>query len=346
MLLFCDSFFYPSSEIFNKWSSSATPTYWNISSTAGRRNNNAIVCTYPGSALTKNLEVQSAIIITGFGIFNRGSLTQSAVFQALEGSNLQASVEVLADGSIRANGASNPFISVVPSLTSLPNLIKSGVYAYLEVKVKVGMTAGSITVKVDNVVVLEFLNIRTQNYTDAGYITVVKYDVASRNFLGPNSGSICDLYICNGLGPASNDFLGDIRVDYRPVVGNGSVNQYTAPNGDPHWSLVSNNNIVPTTYLTSSLLGDRELFKISALPSLPGSIKGIQITSVAYRGESGSMAIRNSIKSGSEIVDSPSMPLSTSKSQYRFIQEINPANGLPWTTSSLSTVEVGVITSS
>ena len=152
-------------------------------------------------------------------------------------------------------------------------------WIYVELKIVFHPTAGSVEIRVNGNTLAKTTGTNTiatsnnsANSMTVGLITYGgSYGVASL---------MDDLYICDGTGSSSNDFLGACKVETNFPLSDGSLSQWTPNTGTTGYNLVNEVGYdSDTTYLSSSTTSQTELFKFRA--QYTGRTVGMQVVNVS-----------------------------------------------------------------
>src|SRR4029450_12895211 len=233
--LFCDSFdHYVTADISEKWSAGSLV----VGAGAGRRGSAAFRADFNQfNAVTRTLPVTNATAIIGVAykpttIISHGSGT---FLQIRAGGTTMVGRKLSAAGFIEAWRGSAYTGTLLGTATT--GALTTGAFAYVEVKALIHPSAGTITVRVDNAVVL---TLSGQNTGGSSWDNVQLANTDSGGF-GANW-YYDDLYILDGAGAAPwNDFLGDCRVDARVPTGAGATTAWT-PSTGANWQNVDDAN--------------------------------------------------------------------------------------------------------
>lgn len=199
---------------------------------------------------------------------------------------------------------------------------------------------GIIEVWIDNNQVLNITGVNTR-------VTNAVTNVSSCMLAGTSGGYLTfdDVYVLdtNGSSPW-NSRLGDIRI--ATVVPNTDVgaNSGTPSTGTTHWGVIDERPLNTSDYLTiPNVANNTERFYISALPTVPGSIYGVAITSVQQKSDAGSCNTRTLLQSNTTgyIANSGVNTLTTSWTTYRDDYVLNPNTSSQWTVSEFANTQIG-----
>lgn len=210
---------------------------------------------------------------------------------------------------------------------------------YLEVKVVVHATAGSVTVKLNGLTTL--LNL-------TGLNTKATANAYANEFAQGNNASssatvlVTDLYLCDSSGTENNNFLGDIRIDVEFPNGDGSHSDFTPSTGTSHSALVDEATPNTTDYVSSSTVGAKDTYQFQNLTTITGNILAVQVINAVMKDDAGSRSVANVVKSGATEVTDSAVVLSTSQTYSISVHEHDPATSAAWTESGVNNAEFGV----
>lgn len=341
-LLFIDSFdHYVTADLGEKW------TTWggtqSISAGTGRRGSASLRST--GGAANyalKGVAVSGATAILGFA-FNGASLGGNRIAGIYDGPGAKEHVYLTAnsDGSLSVYRSANTIpsngtIGATLLGSTAAGLIAAGTFAYLEWKVLLHDTTGTVAVRVNGASALALTGQDTSN----GSL------VWSSFWLGSGSSNLTadfdDLYVLDGTGAAPwNDFLGDCRVDARYPTAAGATTGWT-PNTGANWAAVD--DAAPnddTDYTSAATAGLTDTFVVQDAPVTGAAIYGVQHNLSAKKTDAGSASIAPVIRhSGVDYVGANLNPGTT----YAVLQQIaavNPGTAAAWTEAGFNAAEFG-----
>lgn len=235
---------------------------------------------------------------------------------------------------------------------TLPWAFVPGNWFYLEVKITPGLTGGSLEVRVNTVPVLSLTNIRISDGTPVlpatqhgithftwGYIPIA--DTTSSN--AGNLWYSDDFYFLTMDGPNNNDYLGNVRVKYMPVIGNASPIEWDIGGTSPaptNWQSVLNINTNDTTYVRTSTIGDLDLYDVDPNLDTP-YVYGIEVAGAYRQDDATQRFVRNVLESGSTRVEGAEYATNQSYVYFYDVFELNPDTGLPFTGAQANAVNIG-----
>lgn len=162
-----------------------------------------------------------------------------------------------------------------------------------------------------------------------------------------------DIYVLDGSGATANDFLGPQAVEGIQVTANGSVNDWTNDGGGDNYTSVDDAPNSPDDSgvggtLSSGTTGQEDLFTMSDLASLTGTITGIQVNMRAATDVAGTRDVLFKVKTGANASASGgTKPVSdTVYKNIHQIMETNPSTAAGWTIADVNNTELGMETGS
>lgn len=285
----------------------------------------------------KSLGTSFQTWVVGFAILVPSTPgTQVNVFRIEDGTTAQIEIRVNTDLtiSVTRNGT---------TLGTSSTTLTTNTWAYVELKVKIDNTTGTIELKINGVTRIgPSSSLDTQNTANAS---------ASAFVIGSDRLSVRldDLYVLNGTssgvsGAPNNDFLGDVRVEALFPNGNGNSSQFVGSDGNSTDNYLLVDETTPnddTDYVQSSTLNDKDTYAMTDLVTVAGSVYGIQAVPNAKKDDAGSRTFKTQIRSGGTDVEGAEKTLGTS---YAFFPEIfeSDSAGAQWTISSINSIEAGV----
>lgn len=293
------------------------------------------VALYGDDNLTKILSPAGDVFIAGFAIRNSALGTGGInIIQFQEGGTVHIAVTIDASG----------FLVVKRDTTTLATATTHPIVAnswyYIEVKVVIHDTTGSVTVHVD-----------TETPTFSGSLTGIDTknggtgNVDRVVFNGHYSYPYClfdDIYICDDAGSTNNNFLGICVVEtLLPQTGAGTHQDFTPSSGTDHGAMVDEASVDDdTTYNSSLTVGHQDSYNYPSL-ALTGSILGIQTALYTKKSDAGARTVAPLVRTASTTTPGAAVSPTTSYKYYSQLWESKPAGGA-WTESDINALEVGM----
>lgn len=210
---------------------------------------------------------------------------------------------------------------------------------FLEFKIVIHSSAGSVAIYRDGV---EVYSISGVNTTHSG----APDDLADSWAFYNRSNSdyhIDDFYILDSSGSVNNDLLGELRVDTIYPSAAGSESDWTPNTGDNYAAVDEAPPDDTTTYVTSSVSGEKDLHTFGDLPDQLGAdIYGVAMGVYARKTSAGLTRMRPSFKLEDAVErHSGEWALPTSWAHEIVIFEQSPRTGSAWTEREINSGEFG-----
>lgn len=335
MLLLCDSFdTYSTAQILRKYT--ATAGTCAIGAANGRFGNGMQVTVNGSPHGATAVFAPTATVITGMAVkVSAVPPSQTPLFRLVEGAVSHITIGINAVGAILAIRGTN---SGTLLGSSPAGAVPIGSFSYVEAKIVVHDTTGSVVIRINGIVVLTLTGIDTRNAGTTGLLDgiVLGGDASSSN------GSITydDFYLCNAAGAVNNDFLGDIRVQALLPDGTGNYAEW-APSAGANWQCVDENPTTDDTdFVSSSTPGQRDTYTMGALTPLTGTVFGVAVNAVARKDDAGARTIRTMVRSGGVDANGATVAETTSYVNYQQIYETDPV-AVAWTVTTVNAMEAG-----
>jgi hypothetical protein len=295
--------------------------------------------------VTKPFPAARATVISGVALknFDAYNFQESVLLDFYSGGTSVLTLRInptnhaTAPGGLRV--ARGPFSAAGTTLGTLPagTVPSGGVWIHLEMKVVCGTgTAGTVTLRRNGAVILTIPGVDTGSATLDALALALKYGGPANQ--GGWEASVDDWWVCDGLGTANNDFLGDLRVLTLVPVGAGSSTQLT-PSAAPNWGCVD--EIPPTIadHVGHATVGNKDLYDLAAL-SPAYSVRGVRAVGYVLASDAGAKKGRLLCKSGATTGTGSDVTLTTTAQVTSTIFETDPAAGM-WTPANLNAAEFG-----
>ena len=270
--------------------------------------------------------------IVGFGIYLLSTETAELMrFVDSEGT-IQAAVAIGNDGTFRLyRGSVSSGTLLATSTNSLPILG----WNYVETRLTIADSGGVFEVRVNEQVWITFTGDTKQSTTLS---TAVRIQIWGRGA----DNAIDDLYVCDGTGSINNGYLGDVRIDTVRPIGAGNYAEFSRQGSASNWDNVDDTTIDnDSTYNFSNTVGQRDVLDCGNLPSIAGSIFGVQLNITARKDDAGSRALRSLTRVSATDYEGTSQNLGTDYRIYRQVLEQNPNTLAAWTETQVNAAEFG-----
>lgn len=191
---------------------------------------------------------------------------------------------------------------------------------------------GAYTLRRNGQIVLAASNVQTVSGAAINVNSVTLRTLAANNYAD-------DLYVCDGAGPANNDFLGQVRVATLRPAANHAV-EWT-PNAGVNWQAVADTTPDDDTSYVSADAPLKDLYSFTALPSGVATVRGVMLQYRARMDDAGAVQLRGVLASGAAEAEGPDDALDTLYRYYQFIAETNPETAAAWTPSAVNALRAG-----
>lgn len=246
------------------------------------------------------------------------------------------------DGTLTARRGTGSGTALGTSTLAGP-LITAAQWQYVEVKVALHDTTGTVEIRINGTTVLSLTSVDTKN---AGTKTVL-----DSFYLGPITSSTSshdavfdDIYLTNGAGSVNTGFLGDVAIETLLPNGNGTTNQWLGSDGNStdNYLLVDEATPSSTDYTGSAVSADRDLYAMANLSRGSGTIYGAVATAWAGNSDAGAQSIKHVAKSGATTDVGTAVAVTTTYVPLPKVYEVDPNTSAAWTVSNLNSAEFGV----
>jgi len=304
-----------------------------ISTTTVRTGTGALFLQSSG-ALLKVIPLPGDVFILGCAIRCPAWPTSTNLVEFLEGATLHVALAVNASGFLVVKRDT----TVLATATSGPLAINT--WYYLEVKVVVHDSAGSVAVRIDAVPLTFSASLTGVDTRNGGTGNVDRLGLRGGGGTGV---FVDDLYLCDDAGTTNNDFLGICVVErLLPSTGNGDLTDFTPSTGTDHGALVDENPPTDDTdYNTGDTVGQQDCYQYPSL-ALTGAILGIQTNLYARKTDAGARTVAPIVRLGSVTYPGAAVAPTTSYKYLTEVRETNPATGLAWTSADITALQAGM----
>lgn len=290
--------------------------------------------------LTKTLAAASVWVV-GFAFATTFVFRPRDILAFLDGDIPQVDVVLHTDGTLEVtrNGVT------LGRTSSGATSITQDTYYFIEIKVRIHQTQGSVHLRINSQLVLALTNIDTQHSPNAQMTQVV--------FGNPRVGITPpldplqvewtyydDVYVLDTTGPAPHqDFLGDCRVLCGVPIGQ-ELTEFT-PSAGTNWEAVDERPPSVADYNEAATVGQRDRFQYEPLPALVNPlVYGVQLSLYATNPDVGPRQIAAHCLSGGVELDG--IPLAL-PGTYSYVQDlfVRDPQGALWTTTTLPAARFG-----
>lgn len=298
---------------------------------AGRRSGSTALFFRASDYVSQTFDSQQTWIV-GFGLYLISNENAEIIRFNDEANAIQAAVGIGADGTVRVYRGS---FSSGTLLATSANALPAQTWNFIEVKITIADSGGRFQVRVNESLWIDFTGDTKQTTLES-----------ANRILIYGRGTDCaidDLYICDSTGDINNDFLGDVRVDTVRPIGNGHYTEFSTQGGSSNWENVDDPTTIDeeATYNYSNTIGHRDVLDCGNLPSVTGSIYGIQVNMTARKDDAGGRTLRALARVDGDDYEGVSQNIGTSYKIFYDIFENNPDTDAAWIEAEINTAEYG-----
>jgi len=332
-LLFMDGFeHYATADLAEKYTYVSSQT---VSATRARTGTYAATGGVHGIAVAAS----GATAIVGYGVWASagGHYCTVGLGGFASATYAQVTLKVETNGSVTVRqGISS---GTILGQTS-PDAFRFSMWNYVEIKIVLHDSTGTVTVKVNSTALLTLTGKDTIGTPASATWSTVEWSNGATAWVD-------DIYVCDGSGGLNDDVLGEVRVvTLLPVtdaVAAGSNADFAWSGGTDHGSLVD--EAAPNDdadYVSSNTLNHVDTWEYPAL-GYTGTIKGVQMNLSAKKTDAGTRAIAAVTRPVStNRVHATDHYLGTSYAYWRSIWELNPEDSGAWDVADVDGAEFGV----
>jgi catechol 2,3-dioxygenase-like lactoylglutathione lyase family enzyme len=290
-----------------------------------------------GSASTTDLfhavPTSSATYVLGVAYRCRlGSVASREIMATYQGGSLQNKVNTVSGGEI----------SVTRGTTVLGTSTGAGlvgtVYSYIEVKIFLHASAGTVDVWVEGQNVLSLTSQNTLNTSTA------EINLLGMSGANTTHNQFDDLYILDDSGSDNTSELGPVFVETLVPDADGNVNDFTPSTGF-NWENVD--DIAPDdqdgTYNHSGTATDQELYGFAALAGNIGVVYAVEASALIRKEDAGFREIRHVARSNVTEVEGPNKVFGTNYKNITHIFEKDPDGDVVWDEASVNAAQFGIV---
>lgn len=341
-LVFADSFDHYAA-VADKWATQISQGSGPALTGAGRFGSG--MATINSRILSPAAMPSHATYIVGVAINSNMAISPSAaqynIMGIYEGTTCHVSLRVSALGVITVGrGLATDLAS------SAAGMVLANTWTYVELKVTISDTVGSVAVQVNGISVpLTFVtgSNGTQDTRNGGtgVANIVSFGL---NYNAAAQMLFDDAYVCTGAGSTNNDFLGDVRIQALFPNGNGNTSNLVGNDGNStdNYLLVdeaSQND--DTDYVESATVGDKDTYAFGNLTPTSGTVYGVIVQPWARKTDAGVRKIASIARLSGVEEDSADKTLTTTYNFLPDVRETKPGGGA-WSVTDVNSAEFGV----
>lgn len=296
--------------------------------------------------VNRTLSPSGTTCILGFGYRRTGTFSASVPLVAImDGSVPQVIIVETSSGTLAAYRSNGSQTTVTPASGTLLGasaaVIAGSTYYFIEIKVVIHNSTGTVDIKVDGSSVLSLSGQDTQATSNTQWAGLrFGNDYAMGAFSATREYD--DLHIADGSGGSNNDFLGDHRIVAKVASsGNGTNTDWSPSTGSDHGALVDENPPNTSDYNQSGTAGQRDTYNFAAV-GVSGTVKAVQTVNLLKADVAGVRYVGDSIRISSSNYDSSGTVVGSDWVYRCELHPTSPATATAWTTSEIDGAEFGV----
>ena len=328
---------YANNDLAKKWSSSWPPGFPNaqfpVDGTAPRRSGSKHIRMGVSGVWVDKAFAGAQTIIVGFAL--KQTLHQAFRLYFRDANGAQNTLLTNTDGSM---SITRGIESGTVLGTSVAGLLLTDAWQYIEVKIYIHASAGTIAIHLNGVNVLTVSSLNTQGSSSLE-ITNIRFHCQT----GSGYVFVTDIYIASGTGGTVTNFVGDCRVDLLLPSGAGGLTEWTPSIGVNYQCIDDSGDINDDLdYVASEDVGARDCYTFDDLSALGIIIHGVAVTIASRKVVEGTRAITPFARIGSTAYDGAEQYQGTTYACYQHIWEQNPAITAAWTEATVNAAQFGM----
>jgi hypothetical protein len=302
-----------------------------------------------GTTIVAGFAFKSIYAFTRFGAGINDSTAGwsdiACLFAVIANSDVQVWFRLNQDGSISAyrsvagGGGAGTLLGTTSFVLTL------NVWQYLEFKVTIHDSAGTVNIMIDGVVALSLTGQDTKSSTSS----VTDWSAFRLGPIGVAAGTNIidtrydDFYVldASGGGTVRNDFLGDCRVDALYPTAEGNTINGIPSTGTNNAVLVDETAPNTTDYNTLNAAGDKDTLVTQNMPVNGSTIFGVHICASAKKVDAGNAALALVSRPVNIDFDTAAVAIASDYLYARGVFEQNPGTVADWTTGQIDASEFG-----
>lgn len=230
-------------------------------------------------------------------------------------------------------------------LGTTANALTQNVEQYIELKVLLHGSTGTVTIHVDGIEWLALTGVNTQNAGVSTWDEIYRGPVTGASASG--EWNFDDLYVADGSGASWNDFVGDVRIDAVLPTTNGTTRNFTPSTGTDDFAVVDEASANgDTDYVEASAVNDVVTMNFPNAPVTGADIYGVQVVAQAKKTDAGAAGHKAVTRLGGVDYLGAEVGLG---STYQFLTQpwaVKPSDASPWTDTDFNAAEFGAKKSS
>lgn len=225
-------------------------------------------------------------------------------------------------------------------VTSADLMISTGSYYYLEAKVTLHASAGSIEVRLNSAPIagLTLTGINTISTANA-YANAVGFASGAQG--GSYGTHFDDIYCCDATGVWPwTDFLGEIRVETLALTSD-VTKAFTPSTGTDNYAVIDELPMSIADFLSGSTTPLVDEYGLANLSTTPATIYAAGVVHNFDKTDVGVRTVRTGLRAGATILNGASRaPEVTPRRTWQDFWVADPNTGIPWTPAAINALQV------
>jgi hypothetical protein len=219
--------------------------------------------------------------------------------------------------------------------------LQAGVWAYVEVKVTVHNSTGTVDVRINGVSALSLTGQNTRGTGSSDAWNNVNIGFMTQTASVIHTCEVDDLVVMDGSGSLNNSFLGDVTVSAIYPSGAGTTSGWTPSAGSNY--ACCNEALIDddTSYVSATTLTTKDLYAFTDAPT-GANIKAVQLCIGVRKGAEGPGQLTPVVRSNSIDYDQTAFgDGGTSYSFLRTVVEADPNTSAAWAEAAFNAAQFG-----
>lgn len=289
----------------------------------------------------KDIPANPTTIIVGFAFQILTHRIDATLFSIMDSNDSSVHISLTLDAQRRLQVLRGAFGGTLLGVSDTP--IPNSVFHYIELKILIDDSAGTVDLRQNGTSVLSLTGQDTRNggNGDAGN---VRFGCGETN--AAYSWTYDDIYVCDDSGSINNDFLGDIRVQLHLPDADGFHQDWLGVDSVPNFGQVNENPPDDdTSYVATEggSVGDIDTYEYPVLDQDPATVHGAQTVVHSRRDDSVDREIRGYARSNGTDEGGSFQVVPDGYTDMRMdIFETDPDTGSAWTEGGMNAAEFGM----
>lgn len=249
------------------------------------------------------------------------------------GGALEQGLVARSDGSVRfVTGSTTAPVQVASSSTGL---IVANTWYFFEVVLNINATTGYVEIYKDGTLIASATGIDTLDSSST--VSALELSCGTDdNLVGSATFQFDDVYVDDGGVP-----LGPSRVETLRATADGVVT-WTPLSGGTNALMVDETTVDgDTTYNSSGVIGDGDLYDFGNLSSTPALIHSVNVVNFGRKTDAAVRTLYNAVLSGATASNGAVQTLSSTYSRYDRLLDTDPDTGVAWTPAGVNALQAG-----